>query len=262
MTLENELENEQEYIVNRLQKQLTIVTAEKKQLEAKLQDEQSGLFDTLDASLVRLKGTMPKTRADEQEKMASEISQLRQQQSDFEKERADYRQRNARLRDDLEKRKAENNRLQQKIMREHNKFREISDAKTLLERNQEMDLEALYNLAIAEQSKGERRASSPILSFVRDRSRTSSTYTSDHEGDDMTPGCPSASPGNRSRTSSRASSGQKLRPLLEHPQFGGPRTPSPSGPHGRRGRANSHEASPGQKQRWQPSLKDRPGQPR
>ena len=126
VTLENELEHEQEYIVNRLQKQLTAVTAEKEVLQSKLQEEHSGLFDTLDASLSRLKGMGQEA---DQGKMMSEIRALRLQQEEFEKERSSFKQRNARLREDLDKRKSENNRLQAKIMREHSKNKEIADAK-------------------------------------------------------------------------------------------------------------------------------------
>jgi len=260
VSLENELEHEQEYIVNRLQKQLSVVTAEKEALQSKLQEEHSGLVDTLDASLARLKIAGQESAG--QGKMMQEIKSLRQQQDDFEKERSSYKQRNSRLREDLDKRKSENNRLQAKIMREHSKNKEISDAKALLEQNRETDLERLYNIAVnAQEGRGPpqasagavARASSPLLSFVRDRSRTSSAYTSDCEGEDA--GF-SASPGHRSRTSSRASSGQKPRPLLVD------RTPSPTLlAQERRVRANSNEASPPTRMAGsQPSVKDRPGQ--
>ena len=263
MNLENELEHEQEYIVNRLQKQLSAVTAEKAQLEAKLNDEHRGLFDTLDASLVKLKGMgdTGKEMHVPMDSMAKEISQLRQQQEEFDTERKKFKEKNSMLREDLNKRKSENHRLQQKIMREHHKCKEMTDAKVNLEKTREIDLERLYNLASS--SRAHPRASSPILSFVRDRSRTSSTYTSDCEGDDhsvseFNPYGPSASPGNRSRTSSRASSGQKPRPLLVG------RTPSPTMLQAR-GRNNSGDGpSPkgnNRSPKEQPGLKERPPQP-
>jgi hypothetical protein len=191
-----------------------------RQLQEKLQLEQSGLFDTLSMSLSRLKGMEGKADASQMERMNLEIQGLRHQQEDFDRERAKYKERNASLREDLNKRKSENNRLQGKIMREHQKFKDMADHKTMLEQNREMDLEALYN--IASKAGVHPRASSPILSFVRDRSRTSSTYTSDCEGESENPGA-SPSPGSSHRTSrasSRASSGQRPRPFPL-------RTPSP-----------------------------------
>lgn len=228
--LENELEHEQEYIVNKLQKQLGIVTAEKSKLEAKLRDESHGLFDTLDASLTRLKGMGEDERIKAMERMTQEIRSLRSQQEKFDKERTDFKVRNGSLREDLNKLRSQNNRLQQKIMAEHSKLKEITDAKTLLEQNREIDLERLYNLGSTlklDQSGNNRRASSPILTFVRDRSRTSSTYTSDCEGDETF--MHSGSPGNRSRASSRssrASSRQKPRSPEMRERLG--RTPSPN----------------------------------
>jgi len=228
--LENELEHEQEYIVNKLQKQLRVITAEKSKLEAKLRDESHGLFDTLDASLTRLKGMGEDERIKAMERMTTEIRSLRSQQEKFDKERSDFQTKNGSLREDLNKLRSQNNRLQQKIMAEHSKLKEITDAKTLLEQNREIDLERLYNLGSTlklDHSGNNRRASSPILTFVRDRSRTSSTYTSDCEGDESF--MHSASPGTRSRASSRssrASSRQKPRSPEARERVG--RTPSPN----------------------------------
>lgn len=152
--------------------------------------------------------------------MASEIKMLRQQQEAFDKERASYKERNTHLKEDLNKLKANNQRLQQKICTEHKKCKEMADAKVQLEANREIDLELLYNLGC---NLNHPRASSPILSFVRDRcSSASSCYTSDDEGHLC-----SASPG-RSRASSRGSdrSGPKFSGTNTRKKVMG-RTPSP-----------------------------------
>ena len=104
--------------------------------------------------------------------VSSAVQLVRSQQEKFDKERSDFQTKNGSLREDLNKLRSQNNRLQQKIMAEHSKLKEITDAKTLLEQNREIDLERLYNLGSTlklDHSGNNRRASSPILTFVRDR---------------------------------------------------------------------------------------------
>lgn len=224
--LENQLEHEQEYIVNRLQKQLTAVTAEKMKLEVKLNDEHCKMVDTLDASLKQLASSGTHDEQSVIGSMANEIKSLRQQQEAFAKERTDYRARNSELLEDLTTLKNTNDKLRNTLEKEQLKYKEMAESKVELEATREMDLECLYNLG-AHMKTVDHRAASPrerVLAYVHDRSirdRSSSCTSCTSDDDSM---LHSASPGSRSRTSSRASSSHKHRPTHLHAVR---RTPSP-----------------------------------
>lgn len=120
--LENQLEQEEEYIVNELQKKLSKLQAEKHELELRLLEERES-HETL-------------------RRTQSQLSKAQQQNQDLQKELAGVR--------------SENFGLTQKIAKEHQQLLTISTAKAQLEHGLEMDDERAFNTELSRQPNGGR----------------------------------------------------------------------------------------------------------
>jgi hypothetical protein len=127
--LENQLEQEEEYIVNELQKKLSKLQAEKAALEVSLREERES-HETL-------------------RRTQSQLAKATQQNTDLQKELASVR--------------SENFGLTQKIGKEHSMLLTISHAKAKLEQGLEMEDERAFNFEMARSGGGRHRTRSQSL---------------------------------------------------------------------------------------------------
>jgi hypothetical protein len=135
------LEHEEEYIVNKLQKQLLEAKCSKDALQEKLNQEREAIVKTLSEILVKI-GTK---NDDLTKELEIQISTLSQQQDSLTKDTREYSEKNSQLRDDLYKVQADSFLLEQKLRREvhrrENLNKELIDSET----SKEFIQESMFN---------------------------------------------------------------------------------------------------------------------
>jgi hypothetical protein len=118
------LEQEEEYIVNKLRKELEKIQHEKDVLEKKLDEE--------------------KEQHEKYKLMQKELDESRQKISQYKEEFENTEKKNLTLKEKLKRLKTDNFVLEQKIAKEHSKLQEITNEKMLLERGAEIDDERQF----------------------------------------------------------------------------------------------------------------------
>mmetsp|Transcript_31390 Transcript_31390/g.72199 ORF Transcript_31390/g.72199 Transcript_31390/m.72199 type:complete len:366 (-) Transcript_31390:118-1215(-) len=147
VALENQLESEQEYISNKLQKQIQEVQAEKRTLEIKLEEEHKLLAQkdlekkTLQKSLQDLQNHIEEQQECITNKLQKQISELSAEKAKAEERLQVQSRGHEKLQGDLLRLQNENYVLNQRIKREHDKYVEMNKDRARLFQGWEMQLE-------------------------------------------------------------------------------------------------------------------------
>lgn len=154
-------------------------------MEARLNEEGGDLLQALEASVERLKKDETFEVGDEQarllDRMVAEIANLKQAKQHTEQERVDSRAKHEDAKQELVKLRRENSALKHKVAEEHAQLQKVGAEKARLEQEREEDLERLYNMGYAV-SASNPDASTPIFSYVRNRSNSVSSQESSKSG--------------------------------------------------------------------------------
>lgn len=154
--LARQVEQEEEYLTNTLQKKLEQLKKEKVDLENQLEQEEEYIVNKLRKELTLLqqeKAHLEKKLEEEKETrerykmMQKEMEEVRTQIENYKRNVETFKQQNEKLQDELKRLQTDNFVLQQKILKEHEKLSAINSERALLQSSVEIDLERQYNQA-------------------------------------------------------------------------------------------------------------------
>jgi len=167
--LESALEREQEYVVNKLQRQMAQVNEDKRQLEKKLQEGNIGLIEQMEQAISRIRSgsfesdnNSPSTTPtcgeearllSQLQEMGREIRLLKAAQNSNERRFSERingdKEQEAGAAEELQRLRHQNYILGQKIIREAEKFEELKHKNANLESYSEFAHERIFNITSA-----------------------------------------------------------------------------------------------------------------
>eukprot|EP01120_Amphizonella_sp_Union-15-10_P006015 TRINITY_DN1863_c0_g1_i1.p1 TRINITY_DN1863_c0_g1~~TRINITY_DN1863_c0_g1_i1.p1 ORF type:complete len:369 (+),score=90.38 TRINITY_DN1863_c0_g1_i1:81-1187(+) len=140
-----QVEEEEEFLTNTLQRKLKKLLQEKVDLETELEIEEEYLVNKLQK---QLKGIEL-----EKDKMKIEMESVRKQMHEFKKQCDSYTEKNENLKKELSQLKNHNFLLQQKIQEQKQRLTEITNKKLELERLEEITAERRFNIEATQRKK-------------------------------------------------------------------------------------------------------------
>ncbi|KAG2392321.1 hypothetical protein C9374_012573 [Naegleria lovaniensis] len=149
-SIENQLKQDKEYIVTKLRKQLEDVLSEKYQIEKQIEKERSEVLSGVQTILQNIK--TDQSNQDVVQKLIEQVEILNREQQRLAHDSEKYRQKNLALLKEYSRLESENFILEQKILREKEKRKEIESQKLKDEFDLEISSEREFNQTIKNKS--------------------------------------------------------------------------------------------------------------